>query len=196
VNQLVRHLSDLNVSTVGELDVALANVEKGHVARLMDYPTEVSGTRQLDEELLATFTERYLETASGEDRKQFLRLRLRRVRGKFAIYSVDNGDRLGRLMAAASAVREIAKIVATEGGLPAAAIENAVVFEKDALLPSSKARLVQTANGAVYVATNFTRAWAEEVMNELVTRVPGSGLRVYRAGDLLVEAPPAPAFAG
>ena len=188
VTQLLRHLQALNVATVGQLEAALANVEEGQVARLMDYPNETSGTRRLDDELLATFTERYVETAAGEDRRQFLRLRLRRVRGKFAIYSIDDGTGTKRLLTAASAVREIAKFVATSQGLDAAYVDGAVALEKNGLLPSSKARAVKTPNGPVYVATNFTRRWAENVMGMLVERVPASSLRVLRAGDLLFVA--------
>jgi hypothetical protein len=47
-----------------------------------------------------------------------------------------------------------------------------------------------TSAGPVYVATNLTRSHAEALMRELVSRVPGSGLRIKRAGDLLFEAPP------
>jgi hypothetical protein len=38
----------------------------------------------------ATFTENYVESANGEERQQFLRLR--RVVGKFSINSVDDGS--------------------------------------------------------------------------------------------------------
>lgn len=196
VTQLLGHLQALKVATVGELEAALANVEEGQVARLMDYPSETSGTRRLDDELLATFTERYVESATGDDRRQFLRLRLRRVRGKFAIYSVDDGSGARRLLTAASAVREIARFVATSQGLEAVSVEGAVALEKDGLLPSSKARAVKTPNGPVYVATNFTRRWAEYVMRTLVLRVPDSSLRVLRAGDLLFAASPAVASTG
>lgn len=190
VSQLLSHLSELSVTTVGNLEAVLANVEAGHVARLMDYPSETSGVRRLDDELLASFTERYVEAATGEERKQFLRLRLRRVRGKFAIYSIDNNSSTSkRLITAAKAVRELASIVATSKGAAAASIDGAIASEKHELLPSTNARMVKTANGPVYVATNFTRSWAESVMCGLVERIPGSNLRVYRAGDLLVEAP-------
>jgi ppGpp synthetase/RelA/SpoT-type nucleotidyltranferase len=196
VTQLLGHLEALKVVTVGDLEVALAHVEEGQVARLMDYPGETSGARRLDDELLATFTERYVETATGEDRKQFLRLRLRRVRGKFAIYSVEDGGGARRLLTAASAVREIAKFVATSQGLETASVEGAVASNRDRLLPSSKARAVKTPNGTVYVATNFNRRWAENVMGALVERVPNSSLRVLRAGDLLFAASAALADAG
>jgi ppGpp synthetase/RelA/SpoT-type nucleotidyltranferase len=191
VQELLEHLKALDVTTVGALEVALAHVEEGQVARLMDYTNETSGARRLDDELLATFTERYLEAATGEDRKQFLRLRLRRVRGKFAIYSVDDGGGSRRLLTAANAVRQMARYVASSRGLGSASVEGAIASDKGDLLPSTNARLVKTANGPIYVATNFTRSWAESVMRTLIQRVPGSGLRVLRAGDLLFEAPDA-----
>lgn len=190
LRQILTEIRALGVHTVGELEVALANVEEGQVARLMDYPGDTSGLRRLDDELLATFTERYVAGASAEDRQQFLRLRLRRVRGKFAIYSLDDGTGPRRLMTAASAVRELARIVAERRGLAIACVEGAIAQNRDQLLPSSKARTVRTAAGPIYVATNFTRAWAEEVMRTLVARIPGSDLRVLRAGDQLFEATP------
>lgn len=189
VKQLLEHIHTLDVITVGQLGLALANVEEGQVARLMDYPGETTGVRRLDDELLATFTEQYVETATGDDRKQFLRLRLRRVLGKFAIYSVDEGNGSRRLRTAARAVRDIAKAVATEKGLQSATVPGAVATDKADLNASTNARPVQTGMGTIYVATNFSRAWAEDVMGELVDRMHGSPLRVYRAGDLLFEAP-------
>jgi hypothetical protein len=132
-----------------------------------------------------------ISRVGSEDRKQFLRLRLRRVRGKFTIYSVDDGGGSRRLLTAANAVRQIAKYVASSHGLQSASVEGAIASEKEDLPPSTNARQVKTERGPIFVATNFTRSWAESVMGTLVKRVPGSGLRVLRAGDLLFEAPDA-----
>ncbi|MCW3493891.1 hypothetical protein [Microbacterium sp. SSM24] len=192
---LVAHLERLGVSTVGELETALANVEEGQVARLMDYPTETAGARRLDDELLATYQDRYVETSADEERQQFLRLRLRRVRGKFAIYSVDDGGGSSKVMTAASAVREIARIVASAEGVQAAIIADAVARTRSELLPSAKPQLVRTVQGPIYVATNFTRKQAEDIMSRLVQRVQVKPVRVYRAGDLLFDSSDAAAEA-
>jgi len=189
VRQLLEHIQALNIRSVGALEVALENVEQGQVARLMDYPGDTSGVRRLDDELLATFTEQYVEVEKAEDRKQFLRLRLRRVRGKFAIYAIEGATTPRRLMTAASAVRELTRIVADEYGLVAATVNDATTPDRSDLLPSSKPRTVKTNHGPMHVATNFTRAWAEEVMQTLVSRTPDSGIRVFRAGDVLFESP-------
>ena len=190
IKELLEHLAVLDVLTIGKLEQDLANVAVGRVARLMSYPSETSGVRRLDDELLAIFTENYVETAVGEERKQFLRLRLRRVRGKFAIYSVDDRSSASRrLITAAKAVREVARVVANFEGIEAVNIDNAVATDEQRLLPSTNAVMVNTKYGPIFVATNFTRSWAESVMRELVSRTPGSSLRIYRAGDLLAEAP-------
>jgi hypothetical protein len=82
---LVEQLATLDVTTVGELEAALSSLDEGQVARLMDYPTETTGTRKLHDELLAVFLDRYVGAARDADRQQPLRLRLRRVRGRFTI---------------------------------------------------------------------------------------------------------------
>ncbi|MGL3804880.1 GTP pyrophosphokinase [Paeniglutamicibacter sp. R2-26] len=191
ISQLLDHLHALNVSTVAKLNAELANVEAGHVAWLMDYPGETSGVRRLDDELLAVFTDQYVTAAESEERKQFLRLRLRRVRGKFAIYSVGEGaDPSRRLVTAAKAVRETARLVANIRGRGAVVMDGAVALGRGDLMPSTNAVMVKTGDGPIHVATNLTRSWAETVMCELVGRTPGSSLRVFRSGDLLVESPP------
>ena len=183
--RLVSHLRRLRVSSVGGLEAALANVEEGLVARLMDYPGETSGARRLDDELLATFQDRYVETGADEERRQFLRLRLRRVRGKFAIYSIESDGAASRPMTAASAVREVARIIASAEDREAAAIDQAVSLRKSDLLPSTKPQIVRTVHGPIYVSSNLTRAEAEAIMGELVRRTTASKISVYRAGDLL-----------
>lgn len=189
--RLAQHLARLGLARIGELETALANVEEGQVARLMDYPRETSGARRLDDELLAIFQDRYVATAADDDREQFLRLRLRRVRGKFAIYSVDDGTGSSRLMTAASAVREIARLVASAENLEAASVPGAVSTNKSDLLPSTNPRIVRTVHGSIYVATSFTRAAAESIMGQLVERARVKPIRVFRAGDVLFG-PPTP----
>ena len=92
------------------------------VERLMDYPAKPTGARRLDDELLAVFTERYVDTAPEKSRRQLLWLRLGRVRGKFSICSLHDGHTEGRPVSAARAVRDLAHLVATTHGIRAAVV--------------------------------------------------------------------------
>ncbi|GAA3397526.1 hypothetical protein [Cryptosporangium minutisporangium] len=186
---ILDQLSALEVTTIGQLEAALSDIEEGHVAKLMDYPTTTTGLRKLDDELLAIFRDRYVETAEGEDRQQLLRLRLRRVRGRFTIYSLEGLEETQRPVAAARAVRDLAKFVAEREGLAAATVTGAVGMSPDDITPGYFPKEVSTSAGSVYVATNLTRSYAEDLMRQLLSRVPGSGIRIRRAGDLLFETP-------
>ncbi|WJK35269.1 hypothetical protein [Solwaraspora sp. WMMA2065] len=187
---LLEQLIALDVTTIGQLEAVLSNLEEGQVARLMDYPTETTRVRKLDDELLAVFLDRYVEVAEDADRRQLLRLRLRRVRGRFTIYSLEEPNGTRRPVAAARAVRDLVKFVSEYAGIQATIISGAVSANQADVTPGYFPREVPTSAGPVYVATNLTRSHAEYLMRKLVARVPGSGLRVKRAGDLLCEAPP------
>lgn len=189
VAELVEHLAAVPLTSVAELESSLGEVEAGHVARLMDYPTEPTAVRRLDDELLAVFTDHYVETALDEKRRQLLRLRLGRVRGKFAIYSLYDGRHSRRPVTAARAVRDLAGLVARFGGLDTATVPGAVSTTREDLNPSAKPRAIRTGGGTLYVATNFTRAGAEQVMGRLVLAASGSGFKILRAGDVICEAP-------
>jgi ppGpp synthetase/RelA/SpoT-type nucleotidyltranferase len=186
---LVDQLAVLDVTTIGQLDAALSNLEEGQVARLMDYPTDTTQVRRLDDELLAVFLDRYVQAAKDADRRQLLRLRLRRVRGRFTIYSLEGPAGMQKPVAAARAVRDLVEFVAEREGIGATIISGAVGANQNDVTPGYFPKEVQTSAGPMYVATNLSRSYAESLMRELVLRVPGSGLRVKRAGDLLFEAP-------
>lgn len=187
---LVEQLAALDITTIGKLTAALSNLEDGHVARLMDYPTETTRIRKLDDELLAVFLDRYIEAATDADRQQLLRLRLRRVRGRFTIYSLEGPDGSQRPVAAARAVRNLVELVAAREGIAATTIRGSISANQSDITPGWFPKEVSTTAGPVYVATNLSRSHAESLMRQLISRVPGSGMRVKRAGDLLFEAPP------
>jgi ppGpp synthetase/RelA/SpoT-type nucleotidyltranferase len=189
VVELLHHLAGMRIATVDDIETSLSDVEFGHVARLMDYPIDPSATRRLDDELLAALTDRYVDAATDEKRQQLLRLRLARVRGKFAIYGIYDGSRMRRPVSAAHAVRDLASLVARRGGLEAATVPGVITLDPGEILPSYGPRAIRTSEGVLYVVTNFTRDWAESVMGRLVAAAPGSGFRVLRAGDLICEAP-------
>ncbi|MDO3685747.1 hypothetical protein [Micromonospora sp. C28ISP2-4] len=186
---LIDQLTALDVTTIGQLQAALSDLDEGQVARLMDYPTETTVVRRLDDELLAVFRDRYVKATEDADRQQLLRLRLRRVRGRFTIYSLEEPGGTRRPVAAARAVRDLVKFVAEREGIAATIINGAVGANQNDVTPGYFPREVQTSSGPVYVATNLTRSHAESLMEKLVARAPGSSLRVKRAGDLLFEAP-------
>jgi len=185
--EVLGHLQQIGVNEFTHLEAVLVDVESSEVERLMDYPVEPTGIRRLDDELLASLAREYADSAPGEDRAQLLHLRLRRLLGRFAIYSIDAGEGPSRLMAAARAVRQLAKLVAERAGLGAAVVGGAVVLEPGALNPSAHPRAVRAAGGVLFVATNLTRAGAEDIMRSLLENAPGANLRVARAGDLLFE---------
>lgn len=189
VEQLVRHLRLIDIDTIGGVEAALADVEPGRVARLMDYPKETVGSRRLDDELLASLTRRYLEADIEPDRIQLLKVRLRRVGGKFAIYSVRTAGGSSPLMTAAGALRLLAAIVAGTRGQSLAEVDGVISADERSLIPSAKAKMVRGRGQAVYVASNLTRAVAEETMSALISRIPGSGVSILRGGDILFEAP-------
>jgi hypothetical protein len=186
---LLEHLAAAEIETLDDIETSLSDVELGHVARLMDYPTAPTAARQLDDELLAALTDRYVAAASDEKRQQLLTLRLARVRGKFAIYGIFDGTRMRRAVSAAHAVRDLASLVARARGPEAAVVTGAISLDPGVIQPSYGPRAIRTSEGVLYVATNFTRGWAESVMGQLVAAAPGSGFRVVRAGDLICEAP-------
>lgn len=189
VTELLDHLALVGVHTLDDLEASLSDVEAGHVARLMDYPIEPTATRRLDDELLAALTDRYVAAAEDEKRQQLLRLRLARVRGKFAIYGIFDGTHMRRPVAAAHAVRDLASLVARFDGLNAATVPGAIALDRGGVPASYGPRAIRTSAGVLYVATNFTRNWAEQVMAQLVAAAPGSGFRVVRAGDVICESP-------
>jgi len=79
IQELLEHLRELGITTVSGLESVLAGQDSSQIAERMEYSGPVSGARRLDDELLATFTSRYVETALDETRAHLLKLRLRRV---------------------------------------------------------------------------------------------------------------------
>lgn len=186
--ELLDQLGVLGVVTVEALQAVLGQNAPEEVASLMDYPTAVTATRRLDDELLAAFTHRYVEAAApNEARQQLLRLRLRRVDGRFTIYVVEvEGQDPTRPIAAARAVRELTKIVADELEPADTCIEGAIALDKTNLQSHMNPRVVYSGDTPIYVATNLYRASAETLMKELVDRLPPGKVRVVRAGDQIL----------
>lgn len=186
--ELLDQLKTLDIYTVAELQSVLDQNDRDEVASLMDYPAAVSATRRLDDELLAAFTRRYVDAAeSNEARQQLLRLRLRRVNGRFTIYVLEvEGKEPTRPIAAARAVRELTRIVADSQGADEACIANAIALNREDLQDSTNPRVVQVGDTAIYVATNLARSYAEYLMKELVSRLPSGKVRVIRAGDQIL----------
>lgn len=191
IDEILQHLYVLDINTISGLEDMLARNDGNDVAGLMGYPTSVSGSRRLDDELLAALTHQYVEATSDDARKQLLRLRLRRVDGKFAIYvmEVDGRDQTAPITGA-RAVRELTRLVSAREGTEAVVMEGAIALSRDDLLKSTHPRVVKVAETPIYVATNLSRDSAESMMKELVSRLRNGSVRVLRAGDQI--APPLP----
>lgn len=179
-------LASLGINDIASLSKALSAIESDEIFHLMDYPKPPTCARRLDDELLAAFGFRYIEVATDAARVNILRLRLRRVRGKFAIYSIVEKGVATRPMPAARAVRDLASIVAREAGIDAATIPEATSRTRSGLTPSSHPRVVKTPEGDLYVATNLSRRWAERIMKDLVASVENYDVHILRAGDELI----------
>ncbi|MDV8075911.1 hypothetical protein R4P47_05010 [Rhodococcus sp. IEGM 1370] len=186
--ELLDQLDTLGIRTVAELQTVLDQNDPDEVASLMDYPIPVSATRRLDDELLAAFTRKYVDAAApNEARQQLLRLRLRRVDGRFTIYVLEpKGKERTRPIAAARAVRELTRLVADELGPEQACIEHAIALERGDLQAHTNPRVVQVGDTAIYVATNLNRAYSEQLMRQLVDRLPRNEILVLRAGDQIL----------
>ncbi|MDV6281506.1 hypothetical protein [Rhodococcus jostii] len=191
IKELIDHLAAMGVTTVGPIAASLKDIDSDQALSLMDYPRTPTGVRRLDDELLAAFGMRYVDSATTDDRKQLLDLRYRRVRGKFAIYSIHDGETAGRAVPAARAVRDLAKMVAERFGLTRACVDDIVALTSTELLPSARPTEVETTAGTLKIATNLNRSMAEDAIQSLINRSVGSGWSIIRAGDVLVEAPDA-----
>lgn len=190
LEELIGHLENLGIKTVEAIQAMLDQVDRDEVASLMDYPSVVSATRRLDDELLAMFARRYVEAAPNAARQQLLELRLRRVNGKFAIYEIaEEGGDPTRPITAARAVRELTRIVSERVGPDHACIENAIALERSALPVSTHPRVVTVKETDIYVATNLARSYAEKLMTELLAQLPEGSVSVFRAGDQLLPVP-------
>ena len=192
VGVLVEQLTVLGITAVGQLESALSALEEDEVTRLMDYPHAPTRVRMLDDELLYIFLDRYVEATDDVDRQQVLRLRLRRVRGRYTIYSLEGPAGAQRPVAAARLVRNLVKMIAERAGPEVVFVDGVISANQSDVSQGWMPREVKTSAGPVYVATNLNRNYAEQLMGELIKRIPGSGVRVMRAGDLIVEAPPVP----
>ena len=188
VAEVVEQLEGLGIDTVGKVSAALAEIDSDSVSRLMDYPSEPSGARRLDDELLAAFGDRYADGPASDRRRQLLNLRLRRVNGRFAIYTISHSGTDSRAVTGARAVRDLARAVANACGTEAATVPDATSSDPTLLKTSTNPRRVETEHGDLYVASNLSREWAEDIMQCLLANAPGSGLAVKRAGDVLFEA--------
>ncbi|MGV9928343.1 hypothetical protein [Nocardia rhamnosiphila] len=154
----------------------------------MDNPATVSATHQLDDDLLAAFSHRYIEVAAPDEaQQQLLHLRPRRVNGKFTIHVSEveeNGP--NRPVTAARAVHNLTRIVAMELGPERAQIDNAIALNQDDLRDRTNPRIVRAADTTIYVATNLARSYSEWLMAQLVDRLPAGHVRVIRAGDQIL----------
>lgn len=188
LEDILHQLDNLEVRTVAELQSALAENDSDEVAALMEYPMAVSAARRLDDELLAVFSDRYVDAADPDGaRRKLLNLRLRRVRGKFTIYVLESkGHSSTRPIAAARALRELTRVAAQELGPEKVEIRDAIALDRDMLQDSTHPRIVTVNGTEIFVTTNLSRSHAEWLMGKLIERLPDGFARVYKAGDQIL----------
>ncbi|WP_417504694.1 hypothetical protein [Microbacterium sp.] len=186
IDQIASHLLEMGIDTIGSIESRLSDIDSDNVARLMGYVAETSGARRMDDELLAALEDDYVTNVRDSERRQLLSARLRRVRGKFSIYQLRNATSETKLLTASLTVRYLAALVATRKGISGAIIPGVIAESLDELNPSTRPRIIRTKAGSLCVATNLSRAAAEDIMRQLASRLP-RGLKVIRGGDVVFE---------
>lgn len=191
-------VSACGIDSIEALGNALSSVDGEQVRRLMSTTMPVTQVRRLDDELLALHAEQYIhDTASigsdrwAEGRAEKLQWRFDRLRRKVHVYEVAGDDCPKELrnvrMAAARAVREVAQLLADRLGPQAVVIEDAISVVDD--LPGSMRprKLVLADGGVIWVATNLTREYSEELLRQLLERAGELDVQVTKSGIALAE---------
>ena len=187
-DELISQLIELGIGSIEYLDSMLTDVDVDGVADLMSYRVPPSAVRRLDDEILSVLLGKWVESAPTEPRKSQLGLRVRRLQGKFTIYSVSQSlqpSKYGFPLTASQALREVAVIAADELGISGVEVSG-FVSASDDIPDTSRPRFVQAGEGRVYVAARVTRDQSEAVMGELIGRLKNSPVGVFRAGDLIL----------
>ena len=153
---------------------------------LTGYQEDPGAERRFDDDLLARFGEEYISRlgVTGQS-KLNLEGRLRRVRGKTLIYSVENAPKLeGRFFTATQLFRELTGEVARAERSPArAAVEGLSSTRRTDLDASARPRQLKFPYGSLWVASNRTRAALEQGIIELAQKY-STHIVLRRAGDV------------
>jgi ppGpp synthetase/RelA/SpoT-type nucleotidyltranferase len=187
----LEQLGRLGLTSVGELRETLADVDSDQVSALMGYETRPTASRLLQDDLLAGLGEKFITRATNDDDNLRLLLegRLRRVRGKTLIYTITGDPRLeNHFFTAARTFRELVRLVARHHS-PTAALLPGAVADADTLDPSARGKALRVDGGSLWVNTNMTRDAAERCIKQLLERLPGAQITVFRAGDEIGASP-------
>lgn len=186
------------LDSIEALRNALSSVDGEQVRRLMATTVPVTQVRRLEDELLALYAEQYIHNTSAigsdrwvEGRTEKLQWRFDRLRRKVHVYEVIGGDCPEELenvrMAATRAVREVVKIIADRRGPDSVIIEDAISLNDD-LAESARPRRLELADGrAIWVATNLSREYSEELLQNLFEKASGIDIRVTKSGMDLAD---------
>ncbi|MGV9478056.1 hypothetical protein [Gordonia aichiensis] len=183
--------------TIESLEVALEDQDSTEIRALMNADTKVTRVRRLDDELLARFGENYIEMTGDigvvSTRAKQLAWRFDRLRGKtgYSMYSLEGdafpADLQSVLLPAARAVREVARIVATNGSNRDLQIPEVLSYADDLPRPTRPKRVDLDNGDSLWIATNLGREYAEYLIDEILARSNGLDLAVWKDGNLVAS---------
>ena len=187
---IVNQLKLLNINTINSLEFYLSDVDSNLVASYMEYYDTAPASRRLDDDILAALEEQYIQVEPTNDRQQILDLRLRKVRGKFAIYQYqiyDNQKSTPRT--AARLIREIVRQLSPYVKISQLEIEDAIALDPGSFSKGANEVPVKTEQGPIYVRRNLSRSWSEGIMRTLISTADENGinLNIFRYGDKIIK---------
>lgn len=200
IDWMKRVVNAAAITTTQQLSQALEPVDSIRVAELMDYQTEPTRIRRLDDDLLSALGEVYIERTAAvadnenakERRQRYLPARHSRLSGKLRIYEIIEASLHGTkqnspLTTAAGAVRSLISLVLEQRGqAEAALLEGYIGTGNDGFLASDHTTLWEFHTGhELWVHGRLSRSDAEYVMKQLVDRLDPHSVQVRRSGDLL-----------
>lgn len=190
--ELAHHLARFEIGEVGKLSSLLDGVDSDTVARLMDYPQEVTAVRRLDDDILFAVNgsgedgDSYIARAESESRRYILSLRQRRVRNRFKIYTLVGVADVEESYTAAGMVRELVRLALSQNSSIEEIVKPPfVTAERGDVRAASLSKRVSAEGGELFVSGAMRREDAEDVMRHLLPILNGLPMQIHRAGDLL-----------
>lgn len=182
----LKALKALLIQDIRTLETTLDPVDSQDIQRLMGYKEDPGAARHLEDDLLAQFGDEYIEKLKLTGQNKFnLEGRLRRIRGKLVIYSVDNVPELeGQFFTSSQLFRELSKETSRfKRGARFATVEGLSSSRKTDLEEAARPRRMQVPYGYLYFATNRSRGALEQGSMTLAENLPGNVV-LRRAGDV------------
>lgn len=182
----LKALKALGISDIRTLETTLDSVDTQDIQKLMGYREDPGAARRLEDDLLARYGDDYIAKLKVTGQSKFnLEGRLRRIRGKLVIYSVDNIPELrGRFFTSSQLFRELSKEVSrAKKGPQYAGVEGLSSSRKTDLDASARPRRMAVPYGHLYFATNRSRGALEQGAATLAKKL-GKDVTLRRAGDI------------